>query len=361
MPYSSIKKSVLLVADDNPENIRVIKEILSQEGDNYILMTVPNGKILVEMAKKKKPNLIITDWEMPEMDGLEATKAIKQDPEIRDIPILMYTGIMTSPKNLQTALEAGAVDFIRKPIEATELLARVQSMLLLAASYRRIKEQKEEIERERKKSEELLLNILPEEVAEELKQKGVATPKHYALVSVLFTDLKGFTSIAEKLSAEEIIQKLNYCFQAFDQIVQKYDLEKIKTIGDAYMCAGGIPNPNTTNPVDIVRAALEMQEFMQQWKTEAIARGEAIFELRLGINTGSVVAGVIGTKKFAYDVWGDTVNLASRMESSGEVGKVNISGATYELVKDYFHCTHRGKIEAKNKGEIDMYFVDSAK
>ncbi len=356
-----MEKSVLLVADDNPENLRVIKDILNQEGDNYTLMTVPNGRVLVEVAKKKKPNLIITDWEMPEMDGLEATKAIKQDPEIKDIPILMYTGIMTSPKNLQTALAAGAVDFIRKPLDATELLARVQSMLLLGDSYRQIKAQKEEIERERKKSDELLLNILPEEVAEELKQKGFATPKHYELVSVLFTDLKGFTSIAERLSAEEIIQKLNYCFQAFDQIVQKYDLEKIKTIGDAYMCAGGIPNANTTNPVDIVRAALEMQVFMEEWKKEAKAKGEAVFELRLGINTGNVVAGVIGTRKFAYDIWGDAVNLASRMESSGEVGKVNISGATYELVKDYFHCVYRGKIEAKNKGEIDMYFVEGTK
>ncbi|MDX2303044.1 MAG: adenylate/guanylate cyclase domain-containing protein [Microscillaceae bacterium] len=213
------------------------------------------------------------------------------------------------------------------------------------------------LNKERSKSETLLLNILPEEVAHELKENGYATPKHYDLVSVLFTDFKGFTGIAEQLTPSQLVKELNYCFQAFDEIIAKYELEKIKTIGDAYMCAGGLPVPNRTNPIDAVKAGLAMQEFMEEYNTEKIAKGQPVFELRVGIHTGPLVAGVIGKNKFAYDIWGDTVNLASRMESGGEIGKVNISATTYELVKSYFNCVHRGKIQAKNKGEIDMYFV----
>lgn len=237
--------------------------------------------------------------------------------------------------------------------------------LLLAGGifnrYRYVRRTKKIIENEKDRSDKLLLNILPVETAEELKEKGSATPKHYDLVSVLFTDFKGFTSIAEKLSATELVEELNRCFFEFDKIIDKHGLEKIKTIGDAYMCAGGIPVANTTNPVDIVRAGLEIKEFMENLKKEREARGQDYWELRIGIHTGPVVAGVVGKNKFAYDIWGDAVNTASRMESSGIPGKVNISGATFELVKDHFHCSHRGKIQAKNKGEIDMYIVESVK
>jgi class 3 adenylate cyclase len=215
------------------------------------------------------------------------------------------------------------------------------------------------VEQERQKSDKLLLNILPEETAQELKATGVATPKHYDLVSVLFTDFKGFSQIAEKLSPQEVIENLNTCFLALDEICERHNLEKIKTIGDSYMCAGGIPVANTSNPMDCVQAGLEMQAWMAHWKKEKEQKGELAWELRLGIHSGPVVAGVIGKNKFAYDIWGDAVNLASRMESSGEAGKVNISGATYELIKDKFQCTYRGKIEAKNKGEVEMYFVES--
>ncbi len=214
------------------------------------------------------------------------------------------------------------------------------------------------VELERAKSDALLLNILPIETAQELKNTGTAIPKHYDLVTVLFTDFKGFTNIAEKFTPTQVIEELNHCFLAFDEICDKYNLEKIKTIGDAYMCAGGLPTPNSTNPYDVVCAGLEMQEWMARWKKEKEAKNEAVWELRLGIHTGEVIAGVIGKKKFAYDIWGDTVNLASRMESSGEVGKVNVSGTTYKYIKDSFSCTFRGKVKAKNKGEVDMYFVE---
>ncbi len=220
-----------------------------------------------------------------------------------------------------------------------------------------IESQRDVIEAEKQQSEKLLLNVLPQEVAYELKEKGTATPKSYEMVSVLFTDFKGFTVATEHMNPTQVIQELDKCFGTFDKICEKYGLEKIKTIGDAYMCAGGIPIANKTNPIDAVKAGLEIQEFMQQLREERIARGEPYWELRLGINSGPVVAGVVGTQKFAYDIWGDTVNTASRMESSGEPNRVNISGATYELIKDYFECEYRGKLPAKNKGEVDMYFV----
>ncbi|MCU0446385.1 MAG: YfiR/HmsC family protein [Microscillaceae bacterium] len=223
-----------------------------------------------------------------------------------------------------------------------------------------IEAQRDEIERQKNKSDELLLNILPAQTAFELKETGKATPQQYELASVLFTDFRGFTGVAEKLTPEQIIEELNLCFSAFDEITEKHNLERIKTIGDSYMCAGGLPIANESNPYDIVRAGLEMQSFMETLKKERIAQKKPYFECRLGIHSGKVVAGVIGKKKFAYDIWGDTVNLASRLESSGEVGKVNISGETYQLVQNQFACEYRGKVNAKGKGEVDMYFVKNA-
>jgi len=243
-------------------------------------------------------------------------------------------------------------------VRARKQLAEQNQEIL--AQKEEIDSQKQLVEKEKDKAENLLLNILPRATADELKEKGEATPRHYNQVSVIFTDFKGFTHIAEKMTPEELLQELNKCFYRFDEICDEYGVEKIKTIGDAYMCAAGIPTANDTNPIDAVKAGLAMQEFMHQWKEEKIAQGEPYFELRLGIHTGPLVAGVVGKNKFAYDIWGDAVNLAARMESSGEVGKVNISGGTYELVKEHFDCTYRGKIEAKNKGEVDMYFVNGA-
>ncbi len=222
----------------------------------------------------------------------------------------------------------------------------------------KVKREKKNVEKEKARSEELLLNILPQEVAEELKAKGSAEAKLINEVTVLFTDFKGFTQLSEKLTPKELVGEINTCFSAFDHIMQKYGVEKIKTIGDAYMAAGGLPTPNKTHAEDVVKAALEIQDFMHRHKVEKEAAGQMFFEIRIGVHTGAVVAGIVGIKKFAYDIWGDTVNTASRMESSGEVGKVNVSGSTYELVKDKFTCMHRGKITAKGKGEIDMYFVE---
>ncbi len=229
-------------------------------------------------------------------------------------------------------------------------------VLLFAAVFLK---QRNRISKEKQRSEDLLLNILPSETADELKATGAAKAKSFESVSVLFTDFKNFTRASELLSAEELVEEINFCYSEFDRIITKYGIEKIKTIGDAYMCAGGLPVVNTTHPIDVVKAGLEMVAFIENNKQERIAKNQPFFELRIGIHTGPVVAGIVGIKKFAYDIWGDTVNTASRMESSGETGRVNISGTTHDLVKSIFNCSYRGKIQAKNKGEIDMYFVDS--
>ena len=210
------------------------------------------------------------------------------------------------------------------------------------------------------RSEALLLNILPAVIARELKEKGRVEAKQFSEVTVMFTDFKNFTRISEKLSPEELVTEIDELFKAFDNIISKHNLEKIKTIGDSYMCAGGLPVPDTKHAIHVMYAALDILQYMEYHSRKRIAEKRESFEIRIGVHSGPVVAGVVGDKKFAYDIWGDTVNLASRMESSGEAGKVNISGATYELVKDRFHCIYRGKIQAKNKGEIDMYFVESA-
>jgi class 3 adenylate cyclase len=216
------------------------------------------------------------------------------------------------------------------------------------------------IEEEKRRSDELLLNILPEEVMHELKAHGKAQARNYSLATVLFADIKNFTKISEQLTPDEVIEALDTYFERFDRVIAKYNIEKIKTIGDAYVCAGGIPTKNIDNPQMVVKAALEFMGEVEKLKIERTKAGMQAFEFRFGIHTGQLVAGVVGIRKFAYDIWGDTVNMAARMQQEGEVGKVNISGATYELVKDRFLCIHRGKHAAKNKGEIDMYFVEKA-
>ncbi|NJN26138.1 MAG: hypothetical protein HC819_09255 [Cyclobacteriaceae bacterium] len=228
-----------------------------------------------------------------------------------------------------------------------------------------IEKRQQELKAEQERTNALLLNILPAPVADELRKNKKVMPRYYKLVTIMFTDFKGFTTIAAQMSPGEIVRELDECFVAFDQIIEQYELEvqrkcveKIKTIGDGYMCAGGVPLPNETNPEDIIKIALRVRNYMDKRRREKELRKEPFFEIRIGINTGPVVAGVVGQKKFAYDIWGDAVNVASRMESSGEAGKINISGDTYKYVKDKFFFTPRGKINAKSKGEVDMYFVD---
>ena len=226
--------------------------------------------------------------------------------------------------------------------------------------YRFARKSNKIISEERNRAEQILLNILPSDTADELKEKGYVEAKRFEMVTVLFTDFKEFTKFSESNSPEHLVKSIDYYFTHFDEIISRHNLEKIKTIGDAYMCAGGLPVPNKSNPKDAVRAALEMAAFVRS-VIENRPEGILPFEARLGINTGPVVAGVVGTKKFQYDIWGATVNLASRMESSSVPGKINISENTYQLIKDEFECESRGELEAKNGERFRMYFVQNNK
>jgi class 3 adenylate cyclase len=221
-----------------------------------------------------------------------------------------------------------------------------------------ITDRTEELMAEKEKVDTLLANLLPKGTADELMAKGKASKQKFNFVTVLFSDIQGFTRIAEEVNPEILIDELDKFFFQFDTMVEKYNIEKIKTIGDAYMCAGGIPKKNRTNPIEVILAALEMQQYMEDMKSEQKRKGLTFWDIRVGIHTGTVIAGVIGHKKLSYDIWGDTVNTASRMESSGEPGKINISGITYDYVRDFFICEYRGKMPVKYKGELDMYFVN---
>jgi len=295
-------------------------------------------------------------------------------------------------------IEIARLEVLKKRNERWFFIAGIILLLgIMGSLFRSFRKQRQAnvvITLEKKRSDDLLLNILPAEVAVELMDTGAAAAKHFEQATILFTDFKGFTQASETMTPQDLVAELNTCFAAFDHIITARGIEKIKTIGDAYMCVGGLPDPKSSSPTAVVHAALEMQAFMIARKNERDAQGLPAFEMRVGIHTGPVVAGIVGVKKFQYDIWGDTVNTASRMESSGAVGEVNISEATYALVKDaiigedgvastlpaqgrddrvdgnndgdgmtatehVFTFTPRGKVQAKGKGEMEMYFVQT--
>ena len=238
----------------------------------------------------------------------------------------------------------------------------------IAEQNKKIQEEKNKVVRQQKllqiekdKTEKLLKNVIPASTAEELKKKGKASARAYKIVSVLFTDFVGFTHISDRMTATELVKKLDVYFTEFDKIIVKNNIEKIKTIGDAYMCAGGVPVRNNTNPIDTCVAALQIQAYMNKRKNDAIANDGEYWELRLGINTGEVTAGVIGSQRLAYDIWGATVNQAQRMEMMGAPGEVTVSGATHQHIEPYFECRFKGKAQSKSRGLIDMYIVERIK
>lgn len=262
--------------------------------------------------------------------------------------------------------------FFRENVILLGFLQLVLLGLLFFWHRFKLKKQKRKIENEfydknqeiilqKDKAEKLLSNLLPKQTAEELQSTGKVSSRRFRMVTVLFSDIHGFTKIVEQMNPEDLIDELDKFFIHFDSIVEKYNIEKIKTVGDAYMCAGGIPNKNRTNPIEVILAAMEIQRYMKSMKINSKAGKKAIWGLRIGVHTGPVIAGVVGTKKVSYDIWGDTVNTASRMESSGSVSEINISGMTYMLVKDFFICEYRGRMPVKYKGNIDMYFVKGFK
>jgi len=296
-------------------------------------------------------------------DSLQAEETSKKLQQMEFAKLMLEDSLIREEEKLRVQLAHDAEVKSKKNARNIFIISAVFLLLGAIGLYRRmqyIRRAKKTIESEKDRSDKLLLNILPSEIAEELKETGRAAARKFEKVTILFTDFKEFTQISEKLSAEELVGKINTCFERFDAICEKYGIEKIKTIGDSYMAAGGLPVPSEESVKDTVMAGLEMAECMINQKRECESENKTPFEMRVGIHTGPVIAGIVGTSKFQYDIWGDTVNTASRMENMGEVGKVNISRSTFEIIKDdpSFTFESRGKVKTKGKGDINMWFIE---
>ncbi|HYC30064.1 MAG TPA: adenylate/guanylate cyclase domain-containing protein, partial [Chitinophagaceae bacterium] len=308
--------------------------------------------------------------------ALAETRSLQGDPAAAYGYLLDYTALhdsLFSAKNnfVIAGLESERERVLKEKLnqlqntrKRNERLAFIAGILLLAGiiamilrNYRKQRALNKSLADEKERSENLLLNILPQEVAEELKINGTTTARYYDDVTVFFTDFVNFTRAGERMTTQKLVAELHTCFKAFDEIITKYNIEKIKTIGDAYLAVSGLPVTDSRHAENVMKATIEIRDFILRRRQEL---GNDTFEVRIGIHSGPVVAGIVGARKFAYDIWGDTVNTAARMEQKSEAGKINISQSTFDLVKDKYICSYRGEIEAKNKGMMKMYFVEKA-
>lgn len=374
-----MENGVILCIDDERVVLNGLLSQLGREfGDEYPIEVTESAEEALDLVREVLRSgidipIVISDQLMPGMKGHEVLRTI------HDLSPATYTVLLTGQSDLEAITEAvnhaNLYRYITKPWEGNDLILTVREAIkgfyqdqqlaeknrMLDIQNRELEEliegRTQELQEEKRKSDELLLNILPEEIAAELKEKGEASPRHYEMVTVLFTDFQSFTKLASEISPHDLILILNECYTAFDHIIGEHNLEKIKTIGDAYMCAGGLPVENTTNPIDAVKAACEIRNWVTLWNERRVASGLDKLEIRIGIHTGRLIAGVVGKKKFAYDLWGDAVNIAARMEQYSEAGRINVSQNTYELVKNEFGFEYRGEVEVKGKGAMKMYYV----
>jgi class 3 adenylate cyclase len=346
-------RPTILVVDDTPQNLSMMSDLLEQL---YTVKLAPSGARALKIVTTNPPDLILLDIMMPEMDGYEVCRQLKANPVWRDIPVIFVTA-MTENENEEKGLALGAVDYITKPISPSIMMARVRNQLTLKFAANVLRQQNQLLEQEKSHARELLHNILPVEIAAELSATGKVRPVRHESVSILFSDFSGFTQTSATMPADRMVAELNEIFAAFDDICDEFGVEKIKTIGDAFMAAAGLPKPCDDHAQRCARAGLRMAEYLENRNREAAFK----WSLRIGIHSGPVVSGVVGKRKYTFDIWGDTVNIASRMESSGEVGRVNVSAYTYDLIREDFDCEYRGKVEAKGKGQVDMYFVRGAR
>lgn len=394
----------ILIVDDYPALVTITRHKLLKQG--YEVLTAQNGQDAWEIIQQEYPDLVISDVEMPVMGGYELCQEVKSDPKFRKIPVILVTSRIDT-ESLMKGIEAGADNYITKPYDDETLFSKVRELLdtpvlifdsdetievliegktyaikadyshlvnLLLSTYKNTLAQNarleraqhslntsnQELELTKKEHEDLLQNIFPKKIAESLLAYGTVAPERYEDATFMFTDFLDFSKIVPSIQPEELINSLSFYFDKFDEFVDQHGLIKIKTIGDSYMAAGGIPVRNTTHPIDTALVALKMQDFVCKLK-DNLPDSIPYFPLRIGIHTGSSVVGVIGKKRFAYDVWGASVNLAARMEQTSESNGINISEATYERIKDFFVCTPRGEIEAKNLGKVTMYYLERIK
>ena len=339
----------ILIAED--EKI-IAKDIMLTLGNlGYkVLGAVDSASSVVKKAEELKPSLILMDIMLyGELTGIDAARIIQQK---FDIPVVYLTAL-ADESTLQKAKTSDAFGYILKPFDEKALRSAIEMALYKHKINVQLKQRTRELEEEKLKSEKLLNNILPGVVVKELKEKGTITPREYKSVTLLFTDFKSFTKIAAQMHPDKLVQELNDIFKNFDAIIEKYDLEKLKTIGDSYMVGGGFPKESDDHAVKVISAAMEMLDFIKKRNEHS----QPQWNMRVGAHSGNVIAGVVGKNKFTYDVWGDTVNIASRMEKYSEPGKINVSSSTYELIKDFFKCEFNDSIDETGNGRISMYHV----
>ena len=350
------KIGTILIVDDESANLDIIDKILQQS--NHKTFTAESGEEALKILKKEsaKIDLILLDLIMPEVNGIDLLKTLKDDNNTYHIPVIMLSAL-DEIDTIVECISMGADDFLIKPVNRILLHARLNNALEKKYFHdKEIKYQKQ-IKIEQEKSDKLLLNILPESIAERLKNGESLIADDFEDSTVLFADLAGFTKLSSTISATDVVMQLNSIFSLFDGMLIKYSLEKIKTIGDCYMLAGGLPEPDKNHADSVARMALEMLDIIKEINTKT----NQSLKVRIGINSGPVAAGVIGKEKFIYDLWGDTVNVASRMETFGSNSKIHVSSSTYLQLKDYYNFTKRDKINIPGKGAMQTYFLNSLK
>ncbi len=354
----------MLIVDDVEANRELLRRRLIRQG--HTVTTAINGREAIEMLRHTEVDLVLCDIMMPEMDGYEFLQYIKHDPDLRHIPVIMISAV-DDIESVVRCIEMGAEDYLPKPFNQTLLRARIGACL----EKKQFRDQEQayiqQIKEEQARSEQLLLGILPKSIADRLKHRGETFGDRvindedlvdsFPTATILFADLVNFTQLSSSRSAITLISLLNQIFSAFDKLAEHHGLEKIKTIGDAYMVVGGVPIARDDHAEAIAHMALDMLAAIEHFNQ---TQGETL-SLRIGISTGPVVAGVIGTKKFSYDLWGDAVNTASRMESQGLPGRIQVSETTFNLLASRFYLEARGPIEVKGKGQMNVYFLNGSR
>lgn len=395
---AGLENKIILIVDDSPLQAIVLRRILTQT--KFETLTAKDGEEALNILKSKHVDLVISDVNMPKIDGYELCRRMKAETELAKIPIILCT-VLSSPEDLMRGIEIGADSYVTRPYNDEHILQVVNDLIsiprqtqgqaketivfegktysisagrqhilnFLLSTYSNIHRQNRELvylreeiqkayiklESTQKEQEQLLLNMLPESVANELIAYGSVQPHRFEHTTVMFVDFKGFSKISASLSPDELVQILSYFFDEFDKIVEEFKLERIKTIGDGYMCASGISTTDPGHAIRCVGAALEIMKFVNSSVAYTKEKYNVDFKARIGIHSGPVVAGVVGKKRFAYDIWGDTVNIASRMESCGIAGEINISNDTYELVKGIYKAKSRGSQPIRNKEGVERY------
>jgi DNA-binding response OmpR family regulator len=343
-----VRKPNLLIVDDVPLNLEIVANIL--KGQDWNLYLATSGEQALEKTRQMLFDLVLLDVMMPGLDGLEVCRRLKSSPSTRDIPVIMLTA-KTDPESVIQGFDAGAQDYVAKPFNDRELLARVRIHLDL-------RQKSEQIKREKEKSERLLLNVLPRKVAQDLRESGRTEVEEYEDVTVMFADIVGFTRQVAGLPPRLVINELNEIFTAFDEIATANDCERIKTIGDAYLAVCGMPEPNPRHAEAMLRTALELRDYLKRRNSsrEPVVAGG--WQMRFGLHTGEAVGGVVGIKKYIYDIFGDAINTAARVESHCRPMEINVSAATRGRAPTNFRFQEREPIEVKSKGLLPMFYFE---